>query len=149
MEKIERSAIVPYSAEAIYSLVSDIERYPDFLPWCKSATIHSKTEEWVEASLELSKGAISKSFTTKNHLIANREMEMHLVNGPFKHLYGIWKFEPLSESACKVSVSLEFSFSSKILELAIGPVFNHMANSLLDAFCARAKQVCSNPSCSK
>jgi ribosome-associated toxin RatA of RatAB toxin-antitoxin module len=123
-------------------LVSDIERYPEFLPWCKSATIHSKTEEWVEASLELAKGSISKSFTTKNHLKPNREMEMHLVDGPFKHLYGIWTFEPLSEHACKVSVCLEFSFSSKILELAIGPVFNHMANSLLEAFCTRARQIC-------
>ncbi|MDF2529454.1 MAG: cyclase/dehydrase [Gammaproteobacteria bacterium] len=142
MERIQRNAIVPYSAEAIYQLVSDIERYPEFLPWCKSATIHSKTEEWVEASLELAKGSISKSFTTKNHLKPNREMEMHLVDGPFKHLYGIWTFEPLSEHACKVSVCLEFSFSSKILELAIGPVFNHMANSLLEAFCTRARQIC-------
>jgi ribosome-associated toxin RatA of RatAB toxin-antitoxin module len=142
MERIARSALVPYSAEAVYQLVSDIERYPEFLPWCKSAVIHSKTAEWVEASLELSKGSISKSFTTKNHLKPNREMEMHLVNGPFKHLYGIWNFEPLSENACKVSVCLEFSFNSKILELAIGPVFNHIANNLLEAFCERAKQLC-------
>jgi len=141
MERIERTAIVPYSAERVYQLVSDIERYPEFLPWCKSSTIHSKTEEWVEASLELSKGAISKSFTTRNHLIPNREMEMHLVTGPFKHLYGIWKFEPLSDQACKVSVCLEFSFSSKLLEMAIGPVFQHMANTLLDAFIVRAKQM--------
>lgn len=140
MERIERTAIVPYSAETVYTLVCDIERYPDFLPWCKSAVIHNKTEEWVEASLELSKGAISKSFTTRNHLKPNREMEMHLVNGPFKHLYGIWKFEPLSEQACKVSVCLEFSFSSKLLEMAIGPLFHHMANTLLEAFVERAKQ---------
>lgn len=142
MERIERTAIVPYSAQAVYALVSDIERYPDFLPWCRSATIHSRTETQVEASLELAKGSISKSFTTRNELIPGRQMEMHLLNGPFKHLYGIWTFEPLSEHASKVSVCLEFSFSSKILELAIGPVFNHIANTLLDAFVQRAGQVC-------
>ena len=95
----------------------------------------------VEASLFISHSGLNKEFTTQNQNTAFNKIQMHLVNGPFKNLDGIWLFESLSESACKVSLNLEFEFSSKIISITLGPIFNKMANSLVDAFIKRADAV--------
>jgi ribosome-associated toxin RatA of RatAB toxin-antitoxin module len=142
MEIVHRSAQVPYSAQAIYTLVNDIEAYPQFLPWCVDAIVHERDEQHILASLTLEKGGFRKRFTTQNQLESNRRLEMHLVEGPFKHLYGVWTFEPEGDEACLVTVALEFDFSSRIIAMLIGPLFQHAANTLLDAFVERAHQVC-------
>ncbi|MBD3671305.1 MAG: type II toxin-antitoxin system RatA family toxin [Gammaproteobacteria bacterium] len=141
MTSINRNSLVPYSAEEMYALVDDIPAYADFLPWCKAAEEISRDEDSVTARLDLSYGGLEKSFTTKNRLQHAKIIEMHLVNGPFKHLEGYWRFESLGQQACKVSLDLEFEFSSRLLGMAMGPVFNQVANSLVDAFSQRAEQV--------
>jgi ribosome-associated toxin RatA of RatAB toxin-antitoxin module len=95
----------------------------------------------VVASLELAKGSVKKSFTTRNRLQVGKMIEMRLVDGPFKHLQGFWRFDGLKENACKVSLDLEYEFSSKIVAMAVGPVFNQVANTLVDAFIERAREV--------
>ena len=140
MEIVHRTAVVPYTPQEVFELVNDIESYPDFLPWCVHAFIEEETGQGVIASLTLEKGGIRKRFTTRNEIVPGEKLEMHLVEGPFKHLYGVWTLQP-HQSGCEVTVSLEFDFSSRIIAMLIGPVFQHAANTLLDSFIARAHQV--------
>jgi len=141
MTTISKSALVSYSPEQMFRLVDDIEAYSDFLPWCGKATELSRDENNVEASLLISHSGLNKEFTTRNKNTSVKKIEMHLVNGPFKNLDGIWLFEPLGETACKVSLNLEFEFSSKIIGITLGPVFSKIANNLVDAFIKRADTV--------
>jgi len=141
MANVDRSALVPYSAAEMYALVDDIDAYQRFLPWCKTSRVLSRDEDVVRGSLELSKGGIEKAFTTCNRVQKNKMIEMRLEEGPFHHLEGFWRFDALDEQACKISLLMEFEFSSKILGLTVGPVFNQIANSLVDAFCKRAVEV--------
>ncbi len=141
MTTIHKSALVPYSAEQMYKLVDDVETYPDFLPWCKAAEEISRNQDEVEASLDISHSGVHKSFTTRNRLQPGQSIEMQLVEGPFKHLNGIWRFETLGEAGSKVGLELEFEFSSKLLGMTFGPLFSKIANSLVDAFIQRAQKV--------
>ena len=138
---IHRSALVPHSPEQMFALVDDIERYPEFLPWCRSAREISRDEDEVVASLDLAKGSVHKTFTTRNRLQPGKMIEMRLVDGPFRHLEGFWRFDRLQGDACRISLDLEFEFSSKLVGLAIAPVFNPVANSLVDAFVQRANRL--------
>lgn len=141
MTVINRSALVPFSANDMFKLVDDIEHYPAFLPWCKSTTIISRDENEVTASIEIAKAGINKSFTTRNINTKPEQIEMNLVDGPFKSLHGYWRFQALDDNACKVSLDIEFDFSSKLLSMTLGPVFSQICNSLVNAFVSRAAQV--------
>lgn len=141
MTTISKSALVSYSPEQMFRLIDDIEAYAEFLPWCGKSTEISRDEKNVEASLFISHSGVNKGFTTQNKNTAFEKIEMHLVNGPFKSLEGVWLFEALGENACKVSLNLEFEFSSKIISVTLGPVFSRIANSLVDAFIKRADTV--------
>lgn len=139
MSVVKRSALVPFRAEQMFHLVDDIEAYPEFLPWCKSAVILHRDDHEVRASLELARGALSKSFTTVNRNQPGKMIEMRLLEGPFRHLEGFWQFQSLGDDGCKVTLDMEYEFSSRILKMTVGPVFDHIANSLVDAFCQRAR----------
>lgn len=141
MTTIHKSALVPYSAEQMYNLVDDVHAYPDFLPWCGASKEISRNEEEVEASLDIAHSGIHKSFTTRNRLQPGQSIEMQLVEGPFKHLNGVWRFETLGDAGSKVGLDLEFEFSSKLLGMTFGPVFSKIASSLVDAFIKRAQKV--------
>lgn len=131
-----------YSPAEMYDLVNDVAAYPDFLPWCKSSHIISESDDMIEASVEIAKGSLNKSFSTRNLLQKNKIIEMKLLEGPFKHLEGFWRFIPLKDpSACKVTLDLEFEFESKLIGLAAGPVFSKIANTLVDSFSKRAIDV--------
>ena len=141
MTTISKSALVAYTAKQMYSLVDDISSYPEFLPWCHSASVVSRDEDEVHASLYISHSGMSKSFTTCNRLQANKMIEIRLVEGPFRHLEGFWRFDALGDDASKVCLDLEFDFSNKLLSMAFGPLFSQIANSLVDSFTKRAVQV--------
>lgn len=141
MATINRSALVRYTPAQMFALVDDIETYPQFLPWCRDARVLSRDEDEVKATLELAKGSVRKSFTTCNRLQHNKMIEVRLVEGPFKHLEGFWRFDNLEGEASKVSLDLDFEFSSRLVSMAIGPIFHQMANSLVDAFVRRAHEV--------
>lgn len=141
LASISKSALVPYSAHAMYELVNDIESYPEFLPWCTSAKVHFRDEDEVRATITLARSGIHKSFTTCNRLQKNKMIEVRLVQGPFRHLEGFWRFNPLRDNACKVSLDLEFEFSGRLVSMAFGPIFHQVANTLVDAFTRRAARV--------
>ncbi len=132
---------MPYSAEQMYQLVNQVDDYPKFLIWCSDASILKQTSDQIIASVEINKSGFNQSFTTINTLTHNQRIDMKLKEGMFKQLNGAWVFTRLNDQACKIELSLNFSFSSKILDLAISPIFTSIANSQLEAFVARAKVV--------
>jgi len=141
LELIDRSALLPYTADEMYALVSDIITYPQFLPWCSGTEILSQQGEELSARIGFSVSGVSQSFTTRNRLQSGKEIAMQLVDGPFSQLEGRWRFEPLGDAGCKISLLLEYDFSSKMVSLVVGPVFNKIANTLVDAFQKRAVEV--------
>lgn len=138
MHILKKNAIVPYTTHQMFELVNDIEEYPRFLPWCQSSQIISKTDKEVVASLDVAWRGIHKSFTTRNILHPCERMEIILIKGPLHHLEGIWGFHVLDEKACKVTLDLEFEFTGRFIDRLFQPVFQHIANTLVDAFCKRA-----------
>ena len=141
MHQLSKSAIVPYSCEQMYQLVNQVNDYPEFLNWCSSARILNQTDDEVTASVTINKSSFNQTFTTVNTLTNYRRIDMRLKEGIFKQLNGTWVFTKLNNTACKVELSLSFSFSSKIVDMAIAPIFTKIANSQLEAFIARAKTV--------
>ncbi|MCC8987933.1 MAG: type II toxin-antitoxin system RatA family toxin [Candidatus Contendobacter sp.] len=138
MATVKKSALILYSAAEMYALVSDIEAYPDFLPWCRSTQILSRSEDEVRAVIEMVKGRVHKSFSTINRMQHHKMIDIRLLEGPFRRLEGYWRFDPLRADASKVSLDMEFEFASPLLRMAVEPVFKQIANSLVDAFCKRA-----------
>lgn len=132
---------MPYSAEQMYQLVNQVDEYPKFLNWCSNASILKQTSEQITASVEINKTGLTQSFTTINTLTPNQRIDMQLKEGLFKQLTGAWVFTKLNDQACKVELNLSFSFSSKVVDMAISPIFTSIANSQLEAFVARAKAV--------
>lgn len=141
MAVVKKSVLIEYPAETMFSLVNDVIRYPEFLPWCGAAEILSSEDNTVRAALLIHYKGIKQRFSTENTLIAPNLIEMTLIEGPFRHLDGRWSFKPLGVNACKIEFSLHYEFSSKLLEKLVGPVFNYIANSLVDAFVARAESL--------
>ena len=141
MKTIKQSVLVPYTPAQMFKLVDTIEQYTEFLPWCKSTIVHSRTANEVEASIYFMKGGIQQSFTTLNRLLQDEHIEVRLVKGPFKHLEGAWRFEAIGETGCRVSFDLELEFSSKLISLTIGPVIQKGIESYIEAFCERAKAI--------
>ena len=141
MTRIDRSALVNYSAEQMFDLVNDIESYPQFMAGCTVARVISASENELVGELTLSKGGIRQTITTRNTLVPGREMHMELVKGAFRSFSATWRFIPLADSACKVTLVMEFEFVGGLMDYAIEKLFNSSANSLVDALVARAKQV--------
>lgn len=122
----------------MFELVNAIEDYPRFLPWCQSSSIISRTDKEVIASLDISWKGIHKSFSTRNILCPYDKIEICLVNGPMHKLDGTWEFLALDEHASKILLDLEFEFTGSIVDRLFQPVFQHIANTLVDAFSRRA-----------
>lgn len=141
MPQVRRSALLPYSATQVFDLVRDIERYPEFLPWCSAAQIVSDQAEEVIAELTIMKGRISERFTTRNVLAYPDSIELELVHGPFKRLAGIWRFTALAALGSKVELELDFEMSRSLIQKTLGIIFAHAAGTMVDAFCARARAV--------
>jgi ribosome-associated toxin RatA of RatAB toxin-antitoxin module len=141
MRKVSRNALVPYSASDMYALAADVESYPSFLPWCSGARIHTREGEIVEATLELHKGGIRRSFRTRNILRENDSIDIALIGGPFRHLSGGWRFSALGDLGSKVSLDMDFEFKSRGSDFLFGSYLEDSCNSLVDAFTRRANEV--------
>ncbi|ALN18040.1 type II toxin-antitoxin system RatA family toxin [Ectopseudomonas mendocina] len=139
--RIQRSALLPYPAQALYDLVNDVASYPQFLPWCSASEILEASETHMLASLEVAKGGIGQRFVTRNVLLPGQRIEMNLQEGPFTSLNGIWEFKALGDKACKISLDLTFDYAGPLVRATLGPLFNQAANTMVDAFCQRAKQL--------
>lgn len=141
MTHIQRSALLPFAAPRLFELVNRVEHYPEFLPWCSAAKVLEESPEHMHASLTVAKAGMTQSFTTRNSLVPGQRIEMRLEQGPFKELHGVWEFKALGDSACKISLDLHFSYSGPVVKATLGPLFNQAANTMVEAFCQRAKEV--------
>jgi len=142
MHRVNRSVLVAYSDAQMYALVRDVERYPQFLPWCPSTSVRPLGEGGdLEARVDIAYLGVRSHFTTHNVHQAPVRIELRLVDGPFRHLQGNWSFRALGPAACKVSLELEYSFGAGLLGRVVAPVFERVANSLIDAFAERAQSL--------
>ena len=128
----------------MFALVADVARYPEFLPWCNEGAVIELTPEGMVARVGMSIGGFKKSFTTRNVHVPDERIQLQLVDGPFSRLEGCWNFKPVgdgSQRACKIDFTLDYGFSSGTLAALVGPVFDKIAGSLVDAFVKRADQI--------
>lgn len=144
MKTVHKSVLIWYSAAEMFALVTDIPSYPEFLPWCDQASVVEQTPVGMTAKVGISLAGMSQSFTTRNIHEKDRKVSLKLVNGPFSKLDGHWDFTPVGkggERACKVEFNLRYDFDNAALATLVGPVFDKIAGSLVDAFVKRAAQV--------
>ncbi|WP_078120046.1 type II toxin-antitoxin system RatA family toxin [Thiosocius teredinicola] len=141
MTKVEKSALVPYPAQAMFDLVADVESYQHFLPWCSSSRLISRNERELCGEIEVSRLGISQTFSTCNRLEPPTRMGIALNEGPFKRLHGEWQFLVLRDDASKVMLTLEFEFAGRLIDAAFGKVFHQAANTLVESFVERAREV--------
>jgi ribosome-associated toxin RatA of RatAB toxin-antitoxin module len=176
MKTVNKSVLIWYSAEEMFRLVTDVDAYPEFLPWCDRASILSQDDDTVTAQVGIAFSGIHQSFTTRNTQIAGREVHMALVDGPFSELDGHWVFQPVEAAgsgtgqgpnksglqnqepsgagvetpavdaprACRIQFTLNYGFSNFALSALVGPVFDRIAGSFVDAFVKRAEEVYGN-----
>ena len=140
MPEVNRSVIVAHSPRQMFALIDAVEDYPQFLPWCAAATVIHRDATVTRATLQIKYHGIKQSFTTENAKRAPEEMQIKLVEGPFRSFEGAWRFTALGERGCKIEFRLRYEFSSKLLQKLIGPVFDYIANTLLEAFVKRVDQ---------
>jgi len=141
MPSIKKSQVIGYTQEQMYALVNDIPNYNQFVPWCVESRVLNQNDEEIRATLGFAAKGLHKSFTTLNRLHPHKMIEIRLVDGPFKHLEGFWQFDKVDENTSRVSLDLEFEFSTRLLGIMFGPIFNQVASTLVEAFCKRAKAV--------
>ena len=144
MASVEKTVLVAHSAEQMFNLVDRVEKYPEFLPWCGGASVAELEGNKVHATVHINYHHIKQSFTTENVRTPPHQIDIALQDGPFRQLDGCWRFIPLNDTACKIEFRLHYEFSSKLLEKLVGPVFNYIANSFVDAFISRAEKVYSD-----
>jgi ribosome-associated toxin RatA of RatAB toxin-antitoxin module len=145
MPRVEKSALIEYSAQQMFDLVEDIESYPRFLPWCAKTQVDFRDEKRTVATMYANFHGVKAHFTTENAKEAPLWISMALVDGPFRHLEGGWRFKPLGENACKVEFHLSYEFSCGLFEKIIAPMFNQIANTFVDVSMKRAHQVYGAP----
>jgi ribosome-associated toxin RatA of RatAB toxin-antitoxin module len=153
MKHVKKSVLLWYSPAEMYRLVTDVPRYPEFLPWCDKGEVLEQHEEGVTARIHLAYAGVRHAFTTRNEHKTDRQVQMKLVDGPFSMLEGTWDFVPLGKpaepgeaataapSACRIEFDLCYAFSSRPLEAVLSPVFDRVANTFVDSFVTRAEQV--------
>ena len=139
MALVEKSVLIGHSATKMYGLVADVDAYPQFLPWCSGTEVRQLDAQRAAATLHVNYHGLRLNFTTENQMEKGALIDMTLMNGPFKHLDGFWRFVPLAEDACKIEFRLNYELSGKLMERLAGPVFNHIANTLVEVFVKRAR----------
>lgn len=144
MKTVTKSVLIWYSPQEMYVLVTDVDQYPKFLPWCDRARVVSTDEGGMTAEIGILFSGIRQTFTTRNLHVPDRQVAISLLDGPFSRLDGEWNFVPLGDGtqrACKVELTLHYGFGSAALGKLVGPVFDKIAGSMVDAFVKRATQV--------
>ena len=146
MKHVRKSVLLWYSPREMYDLVTGVNDYPRFLPWCDSAEVLETHDDGITARLGLHYMGIRHRFTTRNVHEADRSVVVRLVDGPFSLLDGTWQFQPLGRpgsdaQGCKTELDLRYAFSSPALEKVVSPVFDRIANTFVDSFVTRAEEV--------
>ncbi|GFE96656.1 MULTISPECIES: type II toxin-antitoxin system RatA family toxin [unclassified Gluconobacter] len=132
--------LIAYTPEQLFDLVADVERYPQFLPWCVKATIKSKTEHELVADLTIGFGPFRETFTSRVTLECPSRIRVRYEKGPFRYLNNVWTFTP-DPRGCLVDFFVDFEFRSRLLQNAMGVVFNEGVRLMVSAFIKRARDI--------
>jgi len=138
MNYINKSEEINVNKETIFNLINNVDNYQKFLPWCANSKILIKQNSSMTAEIEISKSFVNWKFTTENNYKVNKIIELKLVDGPFSHLEGHWKFDEIDEFNTQVTLYLEYKFDNKLIEMSIKPVFSNIMSSILDSFISEA-----------
>ena len=138
MTNVSTSVCVNYTPEDMYELVNDVRSYPSYIPMCSQVRLLTQTPDSLKATITMAKGKIKLSFTTENTMEAGKSIRMRLVEGPFKRLNGLWRFEPSGDRGCEATFRLDFEFANALLSMAFGGFFKEVAESMVEAFCRQA-----------
>ena len=138
------SKIVAYRPEQLFDLVADVGKYPQFLPWCVGARVRTQTEAELVADLTIGFGPFRESFTSRVALDRPHQVRVRYENGPFRYLKNQWTFTP-DKRGCRVDFFVDFEFRNRILQAAIGVVFNEAVRLMVNAFLKRAREVYGAP----
>jgi ribosome-associated toxin RatA of RatAB toxin-antitoxin module len=141
MHCVTKSVLVPYRDAQMFELVDDVEAYPQFLPWCAGARVVEQLDNRKTARIDIDYHRVRAHFTTDNVNRPPDSIVITLNDGPFRHLHGEWRFRALGDLGCRIEFDLAYEFATTLLDKAIGPVFGHIANTLIDAFVRRADAV--------
>ncbi len=141
MADVNKTVLIGQSADRMYSLVTDVACYPEFLPWCGGVDIYEQTETVLDAKIKIHFKGIEQFFHTRNTNHRPDSIDMQFVDGPFKQFTGRWRFIALRDDACKIEFNLHWEFKSAILDKIIGPVFSYIASTFVDCFVKRAEQL--------
>lgn len=145
MKRIARSAIVEHAAEVLYALVERIEDYPQFLPWCREARVHERSAARTVATLTVGLKGLRYAFTTENANLPPSAIDLRLREGPFRHFAAHWRFTPLGERAARIDFSMEYEFAGRVISRALGPLFETIADTMVEAFKRRADELHGQP----
>ena len=150
MKHVKKSVLLWYAPHEIYRVVTEVESYPQFLPWCERVEVLERTPEGLTARLHLAYSGLRHAFTTRNEHAPDESVRIGLVDGPFSLLDGRWRFialpvpgaeEGAATTACKIEFEMRYAFANGVLEAAISPVFDRIANTFVDSFVRRVEQV--------
>jgi ribosome-associated toxin RatA of RatAB toxin-antitoxin module len=146
MKHVRRSVLLWYAPREMYQLVTAVQDYPRFLPWCERAEVLHSHDDGVTARLSLAYMGVRHAFTTRNQHVTDESVTVSLVDGPFSRLDGTWLFKPLGrpvaeQPACRIEFDLRYAFSSRALETVVAPVFDRIADTFVDSFVRRAEEV--------
>lgn len=139
MTTVLKSVLVPYSASTMFALVDDVERYPEFLPWCPSTQVIERTDEITRARIDIGYHGVKSQISTVNRKLGPERMDLELVEGPFDHFRGQWRFAPLGEAGCRVELSIEYALSASAFNVVLKPVLSNVLETLVDRFVERAQ----------
>lgn len=146
MKHVRRSVLLWYAPSEMYQLVTAVQDYPRFLPWCEKAEVLHSHDDGVTARLSLAYMGVRHAFTTRNQHVPDESVTVSLVDGPFSRLDGTWLFKPLGrpgveQPACRIEFDLRYAFSSRALESVVAPVFDRVAETFVDSFVRRAEEI--------
>jgi ribosome-associated toxin RatA of RatAB toxin-antitoxin module len=145
LQVVERSAIVVYTPAQMFDLVNDVARYPEFLPWCVGSRVEVLSESEILAAVKVARGLVHMEFTTRNILQKDEHIVMQLIDGPFRHMSGEWRFVAIGDRGSRVQFRVDFEFKNRLLAGALNSVFEALCGSIVDAFVLRAQQIYPRP----
>ncbi len=141
MQEIRRSALMPYPAQFMYEIVNDVDRYPEFLPWCGGVKTHQVDSVSMEASILMQGAGLNHWFKTCNSMQPGVSISMELLDGPFSKLEGLWRFIPINSDGSKIELNLKFEMKRSLAGALLTPAFSRIANTMVDSFCERAREL--------
>ncbi|MFZ5608619.1 MAG: type II toxin-antitoxin system RatA family toxin [Pseudomonadota bacterium] len=138
MPRHRERKVLPYTPEQMFDLIADVERYPEFLPWCIGARVISRSESAMLADLIIGFKVFRERFTSRVHLERPGHIHVSYIRGPLKYLRNDWRFSPCQENGCIVDFFVDFEFKNRLFEKLVGALFSEATRRMIDAFEARA-----------